>query len=90
MLPWLLLILTAVFAAMAVDAYSLAAPSQSTPFSVTAKALGQDVSHVPLAEQQKRKAWNQRFGLGDLNQSIWLFAILALGSAVATVLAFLK
>lgn len=90
MLPWLLLFLTAVFAALAVDAYSLAAPSESVPFSVTAKALGQDVSHVPLSEQEKRKAWNQRYGLGNLNQSVWLFAILALGSGVATVLAFLR
>ncbi len=90
MLPWLLLILTAVFAALAVDAYSLSTPSQSTPYSVTAKALGQDVSHVPLSEQRKRKAWNERFGLGDPSQSVWLFTILAFGSAVATVLAFLE
>jgi len=90
MILWLLLILTAVFAALAFDAYCLATPSESTPFSITAKALGQDLAHVPLSEQQKRKAWNQRFGLGDPNQSAWLFAILAVGCAVAAVLSFLR
>jgi hypothetical protein len=89
MLPWLLLFLTVVFAALAIDAYSLAEPSHTTPYSITANALGQDVSHVPLSEQERRKEWNKRFGVGNPNQSVWLFAILALGSAVGAVLTFL-
>lgn len=90
MLPWLLLILTAVFVALAIDAYRLATPSQSVPFSVTAEAIGQDASHLPLHEQEELKTWNHVYGLGKLNQSVWLFAILAFGSGVATVFAFLE
>ncbi|HRE17170.1 MAG TPA: hypothetical protein PLW86_08900 [Rhodocyclaceae bacterium] len=89
MLPWLLLTLTAVFIALAVDAYRLSTPSESIPFSITTETIGQDVSHLPLHEQAKLKAWNQIYGLGKLNQSVWFFSILAFGSGVSTVLAFL-
>jgi hypothetical protein len=89
MLPWLLLFLTVVFSVLAIDAYCLAVPAQATPYSITANVLVQDVTHVPLSEQGERRAWNRRFGVGDPNQSIWLFAILAFVSAVGTVLTFL-
>lgn len=90
MFPWLLLILAVVFAALAVDARSLATPPGSVPYSLTATALGQDVSHMPLAEQQKLKEWNRVYGLGDLNQSCRVFVVLALGCGIASVLAFLN
>ncbi|MGE4447825.1 MAG: hypothetical protein AB7E15_05935 [Azospira sp.] len=88
MLPWLLALLTAVFAYLTYDALSLVAPA--LPYSETAKGMGQDLSHMPLSEQEKLNRYPNRYRLGDLNQTVWLFAILAVGFAVASVLAFLE
>ena len=54
------------------------------------KGLGQDVSHLTLAEREPLNQFNQRYGLGNLNQSVWLFGILAVGCAVATFFAFIQ
>lgn len=75
---------------MAYDAFTLAAPQESIPYSLTAKGIGQNVSHLTLEEQQRLKHLNLRYGLGDLNRSVWLFAILTVGCAVATVIVFLE
>jgi hypothetical protein len=90
MTPWLLLILTGVFAYLGYDAFKLIVPPAAIPYSVTAKGLGQDVSHLTLAEQEPLKKYNRRYGLGNLNQSVWFFAILTFGCAVATAFAFIQ
>lgn len=51
MSPWILLILTFVFAYLAYDAFALVAPP--LPYSEVAKGMGQDYSHMSLNEQEK-------------------------------------
>lgn len=88
MIPWLLLVLTAVFAYLTYDSLSLVAPT--LPYSKVAKDLGQDLSYMSLAEQEKLNRYPNRYRLGDLNQIPWLFAILTIVFATASALAFLK
>lgn len=78
---WLLLSLAVVFGYFAYDAWKLSVPAKDVPYSLTAEGLGQDVAHVPLHEQERRKSWNTRYGLGDLGQSVWLWGILSLACA---------
>lgn len=82
MSAWLLLILTAVFAYLAYDSWSMTAPS--LPYSEIAKGLGQDLSSLSCSEQEKLNRYRQLKGIGNLNQTGWVFAILAIGLAVAT------
>lgn len=65
-MPSILLALAILFGYLAYDARKLSVPAKDVPYSVTAAGLGQDVSSVPLPEQEKRKSWNVRYGLGDL------------------------
>ena len=88
MSPWILLILTGVFAYLTHDAFSLAAPS--LPYSEVAKGMGQDLSYLPLHEQEKPNRYPYVNRLGNVNHMFWVFAILTAGCAVATVLAFLE
>ncbi len=88
MFPWLLLLLTAVFAYLTYDALSLEA--SALPYSEIAKGMGQDLSYMSLSEQTKLNRYPNRYRLGDLNQTVWLFAILTVGFAIASVLAFLE
>jgi hypothetical protein len=88
MFPWFLLILTAVFAYLTYDALSLVAPS--LPYSEIAKGMGQNLSYMSLSEQEKLNRYPNRFRLGDLNHTAWLFAILTVGFAVAIALAFVE
>ena len=85
---WLLLSAALVFAWLANDARKIAVPAAKVPYSVTAKGLGQSVDGVPLQEQESRKDWNSRYGLGDLSQTVWLWSILALVCAVGSVVGF--
>lgn len=87
---WLLGGLTCVFTYMAYDAWRLTVPWRDVPYSLTAKGIGQEISNVPLSEQESRKNWNVRYGTGDLNQSVWLWGILALACAIGTVLKLLE
>ncbi|MES2878778.1 MAG: hypothetical protein V4713_10185 [Pseudomonadota bacterium] len=80
---WFLVFLTFVFAGLAYDALNLAVPIKDVPFSVTAKGLGLPHEHLPLVEQERRKQWNNRYGLGDLSQVFWMWAILSLACALA-------
>lgn len=89
MLPWFLLIASALFAYLAYDASRLSTPADSVPYSQTAKGLGQDVSHIPLSKQHQFKRWNSTFGLGDLAGSVWLFGILSIGAFAGAMLAFI-
>jgi hypothetical protein len=86
----LLLVLAFLFGYLAYDAHELSVPVNEVPYSVTAAGLGQDVSGVPLHEQEKRKSWNIRYGLGDLSQSVWLWSILAVACAVEAMMVFAK
>lgn len=85
---WLLLSAAIVFAWLAYDAWKIAVPAAGVPYSVTAKGLGQSVDGIPLQEQEKRKNWYSRYGLGDLSQTVWLWTILALVCAVGSVVGF--
>lgn len=85
---WLLLSASVVFAGLAYDAWKIAVPAAEVPYSVLAKGLGQSVDGVPLQEQERRKNWNARYGLGDLSQTVWLWAILALMCAVGSAAGF--
>lgn len=64
---------------LAYDAARLSTPAKDVPYALTAKSWGEDVAHVPLAEQKRRKQHNAVRGLGDLGQSAWLFGILCAG-----------
>jgi len=88
MFPWLFLVLTVVFAYLTYDALSLVAPA--LPYSEIAKGIGQDLSYMPLSEQEKLNRYPYLYRLGDLNQTVWLFAILTVGFAVATFFAFFE
>lgn len=85
---WLLLSLALVFAWLAYDAWKIAVPAADVPYSVTAKGLGQSVDGVPLQEQERRKDWNLHYGFGDLSQTVWLWTILALVSAIGSAVGF--
>jgi hypothetical protein len=80
MLSWLFLLLAVIFAYLAVDARRLAVSWREVPFPVIAKGLGQNVSHMPLAEQLKLKQHHEVHGLGDPSGVVWLWGILAAGS----------
>jgi len=88
MFPWLLLFFTFVFAYLTYDALSLVAPS--LPYSEIAKGLGQDLSHMSLSDQEKLNRYPNRYRLGDINQTAWVFGILTLGFALATIQAFIE
>ena len=86
---WLLLLAAALFGLLALDAARLSTPSKDVPYSLTAMAWGEDVAHVPLAEQERRRQFNAQRGLGDLSQSVWLFGILSAGCLVDAAYLFL-
>lgn len=86
---WLLLAAALFFLWLAYDAWKMAAPAKDIPFSVTAKALGQSVDGVPMLEQERRRVWNSRYGLGDLSQIVWLWGILALMCVLGSCIGFL-
>lgn len=88
MFPWILLILTFVFAYLTYDALSLVAPS--LPYSEIAKGMGQDLSHMSLGEQEQLNRHPNCYRLGDINHTGWVFAILTIGFAVATILMFIE
>lgn len=85
---WLLLSAAIVFAWLAYGAWKIAVPAAGAPYSITAKGLGQSVDGIPLQEQEKRKNWYSRCGLGDLSQTVWLWTIPALVCAVGSVVGF--
>jgi len=85
----LLLSAALVFAWLAYDAWRLAVPAAEVPYTLTAKDLGQDMRGVPLQEQEKSKAWNARYGIGDLSQTVWLWGILAVVCAAGSAVGFL-
>jgi hypothetical protein len=88
MSSWLLLCAALIFAWLAYDAWRLATPAKEVPYALTAKGLGQDVSGVTLQEQNVRKVWNARYGVGDLSQAVWLWGLLALASAIGAASGF--
>lgn len=90
MLPWLLLLVTVVLGFVAYDAYSLRGNYNNVPFSVVAKEMGHDVSHVSLETQQRMKIWHRLWGLGSLDQAPLALFLLFLFFALGTVLAFLQ
>jgi len=55
MFPWLLLFLTFAFAYLAYDTSLLVSTHNSLPYSVIAKVWGQELSYLPLSEQEKFK-----------------------------------
>lgn len=77
----LFLLLAFLFAYLALDAWRLAVPWREIPFSIIAKGIGQDVSHLSLSEQLQLKHRHRDHGLGDLSGAAWFWAILAIGSA---------
>jgi hypothetical protein len=92
MSSWLLLLAFVVFAWLAYDAWKLGVPAASEPYQLTAKGLGQDLIGVPLQELDQRKQWNlqMRMGLGNIGQSFWLWAILALACGTVWAWGFFK
>lgn len=76
---WAFLAAAVVFGYLAYDAARLSSPTKDLPYALTAKGWGEDVAHVSLVEQEKRKQYNAVQGFGDLAQSVWLFAILCVG-----------
>lgn len=76
---WVMLTAAAVFGYLAYDAARLSTPAKDVSYALTAKGWGEDVTHVSLAEQQKRKQYNATRGIGDLGQSVWLFGALCAG-----------
>jgi hypothetical protein len=89
MTSWLLLCAALVFAWLTYDAWQSSIPSADVPYALTAKGMGQSVSGVSLYEQEKRKDWNARYGIGNLNQIVWLWGVLALACVIGTGVGFL-
>lgn len=76
---WIMLMAAAIPGYLAYDAARLSTMAKDVSCALTAKSWDEDVAHVPLAEQEKRKQYNAVRGLGDLGQSAWLFGILCAG-----------
>jgi len=89
-----LLLLAAAFvcAWLAYDAWRLAGNDKNISSALTAKWQGQDVSGIPLHElgERQRVAKLMRFGLGDLNGAVWLWAILAFSFAMGAIFGFFR
>jgi hypothetical protein len=79
---WVMLIAAAIFWYLAYDAARLSTSAKDVPYSLTAKGLGEDVAHISLTEQERRKQYNASRGLGDLSQSVWHFGILCVACLV--------
>lgn len=77
--PWVMLAAAVIFGCLACDAARLSTSTKDAPYSLIAESWGEDVSSVPLAEQERRKQYNASRGLGELSQSVWLFGILCVG-----------
>lgn len=80
------LLLAALFAYLAYDAAKLVVPWRDIPFSIIAKGVGQDVSHLSLNEQLKLKE-NREYGWGDLSGAVWFWALLSLCAFITAVYA---
>ena len=78
--------LSGLFAYLAYDASRLVVPWRDIPFSIIAKGIGQDVSHLSLSEQSKLKA-NREYAFGDLSGAVWFWVLLSLCSFAAAVYA---
>ncbi|MBT2335952.1 hypothetical protein J7E49_18790 [Variovorax paradoxus] len=76
---WITLAAAVIFGYLAYDAWCLSISAKDVPYSLTAKGWGEDVAHISLAEQEKRKQYNALRGFGDLSQSVWIFGILCVG-----------
>lgn len=90
MIPWLLLLVTVVVGYIAYDAYSLRSNYKNVPFSIIAKEMGQDTSHVSINAQEKMRSWHLVWGLGNLDQAPFAFFLLFLMFAFGTIFAFLQ
>lgn len=75
MLPWLVFMLSVLFAYLAFDAAPLVAPRDD-------ELLPADM-RSGLVEDPTSRAYRISHGLGDANHSVWLFAILSLGFGVS-------
>ena len=82
------LILTFVFAYLTYDSFSLAAPA--LPYSEIAKNMGQNLSHMSLVEREELNRYPILHRLGNINQTCWVFGVLTIGFAVATIRAFIE
>lgn len=71
--------LAIVFMYLAYDAYRLRSPDEMVSASLIAKGLGQDISYLSPAEQQRFLHSHRLYGLGRLSQTFWVFLILAAG-----------
>lgn len=89
MTSWVFLLLAFVFACLAVDAWRLVVPWREIPFSVIAKGMGQDLSHLSLDEQLQLKQRHRTYGFGDLSGAVWFWAILSVGSLGVSCYGFL-
>lgn len=88
-MSWFLFLAAVFFAWLAYDAWKVTVPAATVPYAITVKGSGQSIDGVPLPEQETRKHWNLRFGIGDLSQTVWLWSILALACAVGSVVGYL-
>jgi hypothetical protein len=85
MAVWLL-ILAAVFAFLAYDAWRLRVSTHDAPYSIEAEARGEPVAHVPLHEQARRRAWARHHGVGKPGGICWVWLTLAAGCLVGAFL----
>ena len=90
MSSWLLLAASFVCAWLAYDAWRLAGNDKNIPEALTAKWLGQNVTGVPLHELEERRRVTalMRYGLGDPNGAVWLWAVLALAFMAGSIFGF--
>lgn len=76
------------FGYLAVDAIKLGrAAHGEVPYSVGAKARGENLAGVSLAEQRSRQAWHQRYGIGQAGGIAWVWLALAIGCLAAALMA---
>jgi hypothetical protein len=87
MIPWVLLLLTVGCAYMTYDTVRWGSAVERAPFSIIAKQWKGGLSHLPVARQTElKRSYSQLF----VDQIGWLFSVLTLILAVATVRAFLS
>jgi hypothetical protein len=88
---WLLLLASFVFALLAYDAWKIGITAAAKDsYALTAKGFGVAHGGLPLHEQQRRKEWGARYGIGNVSQSVWLWGILTLGCLIGSVIGFLS
>lgn len=87
MTPWILLLFTLFFGYLTYDAWALYVPNHKPNAQFPSWWF---TKKLTPKEREKLTLFYQRHGVGNVNQSVWLFGILTFGCAVASFMAFIE